>query len=69
MTYENACYRKVRYSSRKEAKLAMKRMKGRGNGREGHLMAYACEHCDFWHLGHLSPSVFRGVITKDEWAR
>lgn len=64
---DRSCTGKVRFSSRKLARAARRQMQGQGQGREGHISPYMCEHCEFWHLGHLSPSVFRGVIAKDAW--
>ena len=61
-----SCSGKVRYSSRSLAKKARQNLKSSGRA-DGHLQAYACRYCDFWHLGHLSPDVFRGIIDKDAW--
>lgn len=31
-----------------------------------HVRPYRCEHCGFWHNGHLAPSVLRGLRTRAE---
>lgn len=64
---KRSCTNKVRFTTRKDARSAKRQMQGRGYGREGHITPYECDYCGFWHLGHLSPSVFRGVISKDAW--
>lgn len=51
---------KVRYSSRKRARLAMRQMTHR---RPGSMNAYRCG--EFWHIGHLPSEVRRGVIARD----
>lgn len=66
-TRKASCTGKVRYASRKAAKTALRRLRGQGGARDDHVHAYRCDWCDFWHLGHLSPLVFRGVISKDAW--
>lgn len=49
---------KIRYLSRREAKLARTRLKGRGKGQL--LQAYRCD-CGFWHLGKLAyTAIHRG---------
>jgi hypothetical protein len=52
VTYLSECHEKVRYLTRKAARLAKKQMPG-----SGHLNAYTCGHCGLWHLGHLNPYV------------
>lgn len=52
MTVDSECVGKVRFLTRKAARLARKRMPG-----NGHLNAYACTRCPFWHLGHWNPHV------------
>lgn len=55
MTYESECAGKIRYQSRKAAKLAIRRMRGRDH--DGRLNAYLCSWClTFWHIGHFHPN-------------
>lgn len=52
---------KVRYSSRRAARLAIRRIRSR---RSGHMSPYRCG--DFWHVGHTPSAVVRGDITRDD---
>lgn len=47
--YTTACLLKRRYTSRRDAKDAARRMRNLGRG---HLVAYRCDYCDCWHLGN-----------------
>lgn len=53
---------KIRWLSRKDAKLAAKRtLSQQGRGKK--LNAYACG--DYWHIGHPPPELGRGTTTRD----
>lgn len=60
------CTGKVRYWSRKDARAALRRLKGAGRA-EGHLQPYICDYCGHFHLGHIPPEVSRGEIEKHTW--
>lgn len=52
---------KVRYVSRKDAKKERRRFRGSG------MNAYPCpENPNFFHLGHLPPTVVHGLIGREE---
>ena len=52
------CGQKVRYWSRKEAKAALRRIKGTGGDTgEGRLQAYICDYCNYFHLGHIARAI------------
>lgn len=57
---------KVRYLTRKHARLVARRMKHR-SGKDGRLNAYQCGN--FWHLGHLPAVVISGESSRDDIPR
>lgn len=54
---------KVRFTNRRAAKLAIKRMRGKGIT-DGHLNAYRCG--EFWHIGHLPSAVIGGDLLRSD---
>ena len=50
---------KIRYSTKRAAKLAARRIRGR----EGRLNAYKCSG-GFWHIGHLPKVVTSGEVSR-----
>lgn len=69
MSFDSGCRNKIRYSSRRTARKALRTMQGVGKGRNGHMQAYQCIFCTFWHLGHLSPRVANGTVRKEDWVK
>lgn len=57
---------KLRYATRAAAKKGIKSIRGAGRS-GGHLNAYKCG--EFWHIGHLPPSVAAGEETRDDLRR
>lgn len=58
---------KVRFLTKRDAKRAIARMKGR----QGRMHAYRCdggtEGCaEFWHVGHVPPDLIQGRATRDD---
>jgi len=51
---------KVRFTSRKDARAAGRRLKHTGDP----LSAYRCG--DYWHIGHLPTDIRRGVRSRDQ---
>lgn len=62
VAYEYSCQHKIRYGSRKSARIARKRTPS-----IGHLSIYRCIYCEFFHLGHLTDAVRRGELDRQEW--
>lgn len=62
----SSCTGKVRFASRKAARKARAAMQGRGMG-QGHLQAYKCEWCSWFHLGHMPAAVAAGEVDKSDW--
>lgn len=50
---------KVRYASKRRAKLAIRQFEGR----RGRLHAYRCE-AGFWHIGHMPPKLTAGKVDR-----
>lgn len=53
------------YRTRKGCKTAAKRLPARVEGAEGHLTAFSCPDCRYWHFGHLDPDVAAGNVSRD----
>lgn len=64
MTAECAS-RKIRYHSKRRAKLAIRRMQRRDGGR---LHAYRCETGDHWHVGHMPENLRAGTVDRHDFA-
>lgn len=52
---------KKMWSSRREAKLAARRV-----NRGEHMSAYRCEGCDWFHIGHIPEAVRTGERSRDQ---
>lgn len=58
---------KVRYLTRRSAKLARRRQVTNARARGSHLAVYQCKvHDQFWHLGTLPAPVVSGDISRDD---
>lgn len=55
----SACYGKVRFFTRRDARKARALMHPRK-----HLQAYICDQCGYFHLGTVPSIVLRGVLPK-----
>jgi hypothetical protein len=62
--FEDACYHKVKYMTRRAAKKARVMQTGQGIRQ---LNIYRCEYCDAYHLGHLPKRVRNGTISREKW--
>lgn len=52
------------HTTRRGAKVALKRLRGRGGESLG---LYQCDTCGHWHVGHRPKAVTRGQISKEQW--
>jgi hypothetical protein len=48
---QRSCAGKIGYDSRANARIALRRWREQAP-LNGHLEAYACDYCAFWHIGH-----------------
>jgi hypothetical protein len=54
---ERQCGSKRQYTTKGEAKTAIKRMQSSGTtmNKTGKLTTYRCAHCTYFHVGHYRP--------------
>ena len=53
---------KRQWPSRRAAQATSKQIRG------NHMSAYRCDHCEFWHLGHLPRNVVHGFADRRAYA-
>lgn len=60
-----SCAGKCRYPSKQDAKAAFRRSR-RFLRDPGRVRAYRCDQCGTYHLGHISPAVVSGWVSRAE---
>lgn len=55
---------KMRFQSGADAKRWAKKIKKTKGGPR--MIAYVCDYCEQWHVGHPPPGLARGEISRDE---